>query len=121
MQATVSDASASNPGIPPSSLMSFLRVNASIQGVILNEFDQAYTNPYYGSRFDNGSQINPKAILGSAALLTAALHTLAGGQAADLKVRAWHSLNPRVTTNAVVHTSRAQAAPDCDVLICCIG
>eukprot|EP00877_Chromochloris_zofingiensis_P006849 jgi/Chrzof1/2417/Cz11g14180.t1 len=86
VKATVSDASASNPGIPPSSLMSFLRVNASIQGVILNEFDQAYTNPYYGSRFDNGSQINPKAILGSAALLTAALHTLAGGQAADLKV-----------------------------------
>jgi nicastrin len=33
-------ASATNPGIPPSSLMSFLRVKPSIAGMVLTDFDK---------------------------------------------------------------------------------
>jgi len=33
-------------GIPPSSLMSFLRANSSIPGVVISEFDENYTNKW---------------------------------------------------------------------------
>lgn len=85
-QISVKPADAGNPGIPPSSLMSFLRLNSSLQGVVLTEFDQSFTNPYYGSRFDNGSTLNVDGIAGAAAVLGAALHRLAGGDPAALKV-----------------------------------
>ncbi|KAF6250532.1 Nicastrin-domain-containing protein [Scenedesmus sp. NREL 46B-D3] len=79
-------ASASNPGIPPSSLMSFLRVKPSIQGLVLAEFDDGFSNPYFGSRFDNGSTVNADGIASVAAVLAAAVQRLAGGDAAALKV-----------------------------------
>ncbi len=78
-QVAAQAASAANPGIPPSSLMSFLRVNASIQGVVLTEFDTAITNPHYMSRFDDNSTITSEAITSASALLAATLHRLAGG------------------------------------------
>jgi nicastrin len=75
----VQAASAGNPGIPPSSLMSFLRLNASVQGLVLTEFDTAFTNPYFASRFDNGSHVSTDSIAATAAVLAAALYRLAGG------------------------------------------
>jgi len=45
-------ASPDNPGIPPSSLMSFIASRPSTAGVVLAEFDQHFTNKYYKSRFD---------------------------------------------------------------------
>jgi nicastrin len=45
-------ASANTPGIPPSSLMSFVANNPNQAGVVLTGFDRNYTNKYYGSRFD---------------------------------------------------------------------
>lgn len=66
--------------------MSFLRVNSSIQGVVLAEYDEGFTNPYYGSRFDNGSLISVEGVAGTAAVLAGALHRLAGGNPDDIKV-----------------------------------
>ena len=37
-------ASGSNPGIPPSSLMSLLRARPAIAGAVLADFDSAFTN-----------------------------------------------------------------------------
>eukprot|EP00882_Tetradesmus_deserticola_P034108 GHRQ01039023.1.p1 GENE.GHRQ01039023.1~~GHRQ01039023.1.p1 ORF type:complete len:247 (+),score=90.49 GHRQ01039023.1:183-923(+) len=85
-QLDVLPASTSNPGIPPSSLMSFLRVKPSIQGVVLAEFDDGFINPYFGSRFDNGSTLNADGVAAVAAVLAAAVHRLAGGAVAALKV-----------------------------------
>jgi nicastrin len=82
----VLQASGSNPGIPPSSLMSFLRVIPSVQGLVLAEFDEGFINPYFGSRFDNGSTINADGMASVAAVLAAAVHRLAGGDPAALKV-----------------------------------
>ena len=86
MQVAVTQASTSNPGIPPSSLMSFLRVNKSIQGVVLTEFDTAFSNPYYASRFDSGNTVSNSSIASTAAVLASALHRLAGGDPLQLKV-----------------------------------
>lgn len=66
--------------------MSFLRINSTIQGVVLAEFDTGFTNPYYTSRFDNGSTINPGGIASTAAVLAGTLHRLAGGDPTNLKV-----------------------------------
>lgn len=88
LQVEVTAADSSNPGIPPSSLMSFLRVKPSVQGVVLAEFDQGFTNPYYASRFDNGSTISADGIAATAAVLAAAAHRLAGGDPATLQVTA---------------------------------
>lgn len=76
--------------------MSFLRVKPSIQGAVLAEFDQAFTNPYYASRFDNGSTIDADGVAAAAAVLAAAVHRLAGGDPAALKVSltlCWYHLD----------------------------
>jgi hypothetical protein len=59
--------------------MSFLRLNASVQGLVLTEFDTAFTNPYFASRFDNSSHVSADSIAATAAVLAAALYRLAGG------------------------------------------
>ena len=43
-QVTAMPTSGSNPGIPPSSLMSLLRARPAIAGVVLAGFDSAFTN-----------------------------------------------------------------------------
>lgn len=70
-------ASAANPGVPPSSLMSFLRVKPAIAGVVLTEFDQAFTNPFTGSRFDGAGGVDDGALARAGAALALALHSLA--------------------------------------------
>lgn len=109
-QVAVTEASASNPGIPPSSLMSFLRVKPSIQGVVLTEFDKAFTNHFYASRFDNGSRADAGSIAATAAVLAAALHRLAGGDPQQLQVR-W-----QCTTTACVACRQSRR---CGLLVVC--
>lgn len=92
-QAAVSPASSSNPGVPPSSLMSFLRVKPSVQGAVLAEFDRAYSNPYQGSRFDDAARAGADAGAGgiavAASVVAAAAHSLAGGAPGAFKVGPW--------------------------------
>ena len=76
---SVQRASSSNPGIPPSSLMSFLRANSSIAGAVLTEFDSAYGNPFYATESDVGGNINSGSIAAAATLTAQILYRLAGG------------------------------------------
>ncbi|XP_008789257.2 nicastrin isoform X2 [Phoenix dactylifera] len=75
----VKTANASNPGIPPSSLMAFLRKNASTSGVVLEDFDSSFTNQFYHSHLDNSSNVNSSSIAAAAALVARALYILASG------------------------------------------
>ena len=76
---SIQRASSSNPGIPPSSLMSFLRANSSIAGAVLAEFDSAYSNPAYATEADVGGQISSGSIAAAATLTAQTLYRLAGG------------------------------------------
>jgi nicastrin len=62
-------ASASNPGIPPSSLTSFLRHKPSIQGVVIEEFDTSFSNTYYQSEADTPEFINAEPILAAGKII----------------------------------------------------
>ncbi|XP_040950584.1 nicastrin isoform X3 [Gossypium hirsutum] len=53
---TVSNASSSNPGIPPSSLMAFLRKNSSTSGIVLEDFDTVFANKFYHSHLDDSGE-----------------------------------------------------------------
>ncbi|GLI69868.1 hypothetical protein VaNZ11_014585 [Volvox africanus] len=79
-QARVVNASTANPGLPPSSLTSFLRVNASISGLVLTDFDTSFKGPYYQSEYDDGLnafQQMVEAITDAALVLARMLHSLA--------------------------------------------
>ncbi len=90
VQVDVQPAAASNPGIPPSSLSSFLRVKPSLPGVVLAEHQGPFTNPYYQSRFDTVDNIQPASLAAAAVVLARALHGLAAGPGTpQLKVYAW--------------------------------
>ncbi|GFR49894.1 hypothetical protein Agub_g11998 [Astrephomene gubernaculifera] len=80
-QVSVQSASAANPGIPPSSLMSFLRVKPSIAGAVLSDFDSAFTNPYYQSDFDIGTNVSLEALVDASLLVARTLHLLAASPA----------------------------------------
>ncbi len=56
-QISAQAASSSNPGIPPSSLMSLLRVKPSVSGLVVADFDSSFKTPYYQSEFDNGANV----------------------------------------------------------------
>ncbi|KAJ4764059.1 Nicastrin [Rhynchospora pubera] len=53
----VKKASSMNPGIPPSSLMAFLRKNTSASGIVLGDFDSAFSNKFYHSHLDNACKL----------------------------------------------------------------
>ncbi|CDP01653.1 unnamed protein product [Coffea canephora] len=73
----ISVASKSNPGIPPSSLMMFLRKNPDSSGIVLEDFDTAFTNKFYHSHLDNLSNINASAIAAASSLVARSLYILA--------------------------------------------
>lgn len=75
-QVTVAPASSSTPGIPPSSLMSFLRVKPSIQGVVLADYDTAFSK-YHFTDFDNGTFVFIEPMVSAAIVLARSLHALA--------------------------------------------
>ena len=87
LQVAVDPADSGNPGIPPASLSSFLRVKPLIQGVVLAEHSAAFTNPYYQSQFDDSKNIEPESLAAAAVVVAQALHRLAAGsQTQQLKV-----------------------------------
>ena len=87
----VSEAGSDNPGIPPSSLMAFLRNDPSTPGMVLTEYDSAFSSPFYrgfldsadpslfGGSVPEGSGVSAAAISGAGLVTARALHSLAGG------------------------------------------
>ncbi|XP_051147065.1 nicastrin [Andrographis paniculata] len=72
-------ASRSNPGVPPSSLMTFMRKRPQISGVVLEDFDSTFSNNFYHSHLDEQSNVNSSSIVAAASLVARALYILAGG------------------------------------------
>jgi len=79
LNVTVAIASSTAPGIPPSSLMSFLKSKPSIAGIVLADHNAQYTNKYYHSRFDDFSNVDPVNLATTATLLARTAFNLAGG------------------------------------------
>ncbi|KAI3909499.1 hypothetical protein MKW92_043938 [Papaver armeniacum] len=73
----ISMASSSNPGIPPSSLMAFMRKNPLTSGVVLEDFDSAFSNKFYHSQLDDISNIDSKSLVAAASLVARTLYILA--------------------------------------------
>jgi len=57
-QLNIEQASASNPGTPPSSLWSFLNAKPNQKGFVLTDFDTEFTNKYMHSLFDKLDDID---------------------------------------------------------------
>ncbi|GAV60467.1 Nicastrin domain-containing protein [Cephalotus follicularis] len=70
-------ANPSNPGVPPSSLMAFLRKNSLTSGIVLEDFDSVFTNKFYHSHLDDSSNINSSSIVAAASLVARTLYILA--------------------------------------------
>jgi len=73
----VQPASSTNPGIPPSSLMSFLAQKPSLNGVVLAEHYAQYTNNFYHSQFDTENNIEINSIIVISSLLARTMIALA--------------------------------------------
>ncbi|KAK9741989.1 hypothetical protein RND81_03G141700 [Saponaria officinalis] len=73
----ISAANHLNPGIPPSSMMSFLKKNPQISGTVLEDFDAMFSNEFYHSHIDDISNINSTSIVAAASLVARALYILA--------------------------------------------
>lgn len=83
------------PGIPPSSLMTFLQANAKIDGVVITDYETQYRNPYvsynmnvysrlrryYHTHFDDGTNpwVNRSQVCDAATLVARSLYVLATG------------------------------------------
>jgi hypothetical protein len=106
------EASAGNPGIPPSSLMAFLRARPAVAGVVLADHDGHFSTPYYHSRFDNASSVDEESIAAAAATTARALHALASGAGAPaLQVRGPRAAPPRPGACCRAPGRRALRAP----------
>ncbi|XP_030942455.1 nicastrin-like [Quercus lobata] len=70
-------ANASNPGIPPSSLMTFLQKNSHTSGVVLEDFNSVFSNKFYHSHLDDTLNINSSAVVAAASLVARTLYILA--------------------------------------------
>ncbi|PON83180.1 Nicastrin [Trema orientale] len=93
---TISSATASNPGIPPSSLMAFLNKNSLTSGVVLEDFDTIFSNKFYHSHLDDLSNINSSSVAAAASLLARTLYILAT-DAKDQGISALASVNVNVS------------------------
>ncbi|CAA0814554.1 Nicastrin [Striga hermonthica] len=97
----VKAASTSNPGVPPSSLMTFLRKKPLISGLVLEDFDSAFSNEFYHSHFDDLSNINSSSITAAASLVARTLFILAGGE------------NPSAINNIKINSSLVDELISC--------
>ncbi|XP_010528573.1 PREDICTED: nicastrin isoform X2 [Tarenaya hassleriana] len=70
-------ADASNPGIPPSSMMTFMRKNPQTSAIVLEDFDTKFTNKFYHSHLDDLSNINSSAVVAAASVVARTLYLLA--------------------------------------------
>lgn len=71
-------AASSNPGIPPASLMVFLSVKPSVEGVVIAEHNDHYINPFFDSLLDDKSNVDASSIAATAALFAKTIHQLSG-------------------------------------------
>ncbi|KAL2608334.1 hypothetical protein R1flu_026907 [Riccia fluitans] len=78
----IKPASKLNPGVPPSSIMSFIQKNSSTAAVVLQEFDKVFKNPAYHSDLDGVNNIDKNSIAGTAALIARTVYLL-GDSAAN--------------------------------------
>ncbi|XP_062107639.1 nicastrin [Humulus lupulus] len=93
---TISSAAASNPGIPPSSLMAFLNKNPVTSGVVLEDFDTVFSNKFYHSHLDDLSNLNSSSIVAAASLLARTLYILTSDTKDD-SISALASVNVNVS------------------------
>ncbi|KAJ3249428.1 hypothetical protein HDU78_003214 [Chytriomyces hyalinus] len=77
--------SGTNRKLPPSSAMSFL-AKKKIPAVVIGDYQSSFTNPYYNSIYDDGSQMTPAhyaAMCGVATQTARSVFQSAGGSATD--------------------------------------
>ncbi|GKV20286.1 hypothetical protein SLEP1_g30438 [Rubroshorea leprosula] len=110
----VVSANTSNPGIPPSSLMAFLRRNSSTPGIVLEDFDTVFANKFYHSHLDNFSNVNSSAIVAAASLVARTLYILAS----DDKNLSSSALNA-INVNASLVEELMGCLLDCDPGLSC--
>lgn len=79
LQVEVTAASRSNPGIPPSSLMAWLKANSSIAGAYVTEYDSAFTNADVDTPRDTADKLWVEGIARTAGIVAKALAQLARG------------------------------------------
>ncbi|KAF7831128.1 nicastrin [Senna tora] len=91
----ITSPSDSNPGIPPSSFMAFLKKNPVIPGVVLEDFDAVFANKFYHSHLDDLSNINSSTIVAAASLVARTLYILASDK--DVKDPALTAINVNVS------------------------
>ncbi|XVF41348.1 hypothetical protein PTKIN_Ptkin01aG0272900 [Pterospermum kingtungense] len=111
---TISTASSSNPGIPPSSLMAFLRKNSSTSGIVLEDFDTTFANKFYHSHLDDSANINSSAIVAAASLVARTLYVLASDNK-DLN----SSALSRINVNASLVEELISCMLDCNPGLSC--
>ncbi|CAN7057750.1 hypothetical protein IGI04_015210 [Brassica rapa subsp. trilocularis] len=66
-----------NPGIPPSSLMAFMKKNPQISAVVLEDFDTKFANKFYHSHLDDLSNVNSSSLVAAASVVARTLYILA--------------------------------------------
>ncbi|KAL3698397.1 hypothetical protein R1sor_012473 [Riccia sorocarpa] len=81
-------ASKQNPGVPPSSIMSFIQKNSSTAAVVLEEFDEVFKNPVYHSELDGPYNVDKNSIAGTAALIARAVYLLGDSAANSTQLQA---------------------------------
>lgn len=104
----ISAASHLNPGIPPSSLMSFLKKNPRLSGTVLEDFDSTFTNEYYHSHLDDISNVNSTSIVAAASLVARSLYILGS----DTK-------NPSASDLDAIHVNASLVEELLDCLVKC--
>ncbi|CAN8279000.1 unnamed protein product [Cochlearia groenlandica] len=72
-------ADTTNPGIPPSSLMAFMKKNPETSGIVLEDFDTKFVNKFYHSHLDDLSNINSSSVVAAASVVARTLYILASG------------------------------------------
>ena len=82
-QISVARASPSNPGIPPSSLMAWLKVKPALQGAVLAGFDRQYINPHAFSPSDSASTLRLEQIAAAAEVVARTAFSAATGSAPE--------------------------------------
>jgi nicastrin len=73
----ISMANSSVDILPPGSLHSFYLNNPETSGIMINDFNDAYTNKYYHSQFDDVSNIDANTVCKITSLLANSLYQLA--------------------------------------------
>ncbi|XP_057971438.1 nicastrin isoform X2 [Malania oleifera] len=92
----ISMANTSNPGLPPSSLMAFMRKNSLTSGVVLEDFDSVFSNKFYHSHLDDISNTNSSAIVAAATLVARTLYILASADK-DLSISSISNISANIS------------------------